>query len=708
MTDKIQTTHLERRAAIYLRQSTLKQVHEHRESTARQYALRQRATELGWSPERIDVIDQDLGQSGSSASWRSGFQRLAEDVAHGRVGAIFALEVSRLARSSADWHRLLDLCGLADVLIADEQAVYTPRDYNDRLLLGLKGTMSEAEQYWMRLRLQGGKLSKARRGELFLMPPTGFQWDEATCRFRLDPDEQVQRTVRLVFERFRFDGSGCAVMRYFARNGLNMPVRDHVTHELRWVPPRHSLILAMLRNPTYAGAYVFGRREERMALVDGQLRRRRVVKIPQEAWKVCLRDHHPAYIGWEEFMANLKKLHANRTNHRSPEQRGAARNGHALLQGLALCGRCGHRMSTTYQGKLARPHYECRSSTTHLGTQNVCWTVAATAIDDAVAKLFLATVQPPELELGLAVLRETERQAGEIDRAWKLRLDRAHYDARLSERRYKAVDPDNRVVARTLEREWNDKLRELEEIEREREVVRRREKVILSDDDRTRILALAKDLPRVWNADTTTPAERKNLLRMLVREVTLTPLDVPARTTRAQVLWQTDAVTEIIVPRRSRFDACATPGDALEAIRTLFTERKGDQAIATELNRRGLRTGVNRPWNEKAIKWVRSRLLHLRRLPVPPQSGPQPDRRKDGLYSLRGVASRLGVTDDIVRYWIEKGWLEGAEGGGPGRAWWFKLDREAVKRLEAAKVRGYGPRNRQHSQTRVRQGVHHA
>jgi len=265
MTDKIRTTHLERRAAIYLRQSTLKQVHEHRESTARQYALRQRATELGWPAERIDVIDEDLGQSGSSASWRSGFQRLAEDVAHGRVGAIFALEVSRFARSSADWHRLLDLCGLADVLIADEQAVYTPRDYNDWLLLGLKGTMSEAEQYWMRLRLQGGKLSKARRGELFLMPPTGFQWDEAASRFRLDPDEQVQRTVRLVFERFRLDGSGCAVMRYFARNGLKLPVRDHVTQELRWVPPRHSLILAILHNPTYAGAYVFGRREERMS-----------------------------------------------------------------------------------------------------------------------------------------------------------------------------------------------------------------------------------------------------------------------------------------------------------------------------------------------------------------------------------------------------------------------------------------------------------
>lgn len=227
MTDKIQTTHLERRATVYLRPSTLKQVHEHRESTARQYALQQRAIDLGWSADRVVVVDDDLGQSGSSTQGRTGFQRLAEEVAHGRVGAIFALEVSRLSRSSADWHRLLDLCGLADVVIADEQAVYTPRDYNDRLLLGLKVTMSEAEQYWMRLRLQGGKLSKARRGELFFTPPTGYEWDEASRRFRLDPDEQVQRAVRLVFERFRLDGSAYAVMRYFARQGLKMAARSH-------------------------------------------------------------------------------------------------------------------------------------------------------------------------------------------------------------------------------------------------------------------------------------------------------------------------------------------------------------------------------------------------------------------------------------------------------------------------------------------------
>lgn len=477
MSDKIQPSHLERRAVVYLRQSTLRQLHEHPESTARQYALQQRAIELGWPADRIDVIDEDLGQSGVSAAWRPGFKRVAEDVAHGRIGAIFALEVSRLARCSADWHRLLDLCGLADVVLADEQAVYTPRDYNDRLLLGLKGTMSEAEQAWMRLRLQGGKLNKARRGELFYHAPTGYAWDEQACRFRLDPDEHVQSAVRLLFERFRLDGSACAVMRYFDRHGLKMPVRDLATRELRWVDPRHSLILKVLHNPAYVGAYVFGRHEERMALVNGQLRRRRVTRLSQDAWKVCLHDHHPAYISWEEFMANQRRLQDNRTNLRFPDQRGASREGHALLQGIVLCGKCGHRMTVRYQGALRRAQYECRTPARHTGQSAMCWSVSAQTIDDAVAKLFLEVVQPTDLELGLAVVREAERQTEEVDRQWRLRLDRARYEARLAERRYKAVDPDNRVVARTLEHEWNDKLREIETLEHDHQHIRQREKI---------------------------------------------------------------------------------------------------------------------------------------------------------------------------------------------------------------------------------------
>ncbi|HZI03735.1 MAG TPA: recombinase family protein, partial [Archangium sp.] len=687
MNDKVRATHLERRAVVYLRQSTLRQVHEHRESTARQYALRQRALELGWPPERIDIIDEDMGQSGASADWRAGFQRMAEDVAHGRVGAIFSLEVSRLARSSADWHRLLDLCGLADVLLADEQAVYTPRDYNDRLLLGLKGTMSEAELYWMRLRLQGGRLSKARRGALHLTPPVGYEWEEATSRFRFDSDEGVQRAVRLVFERFRLEGSAYAVLRYFMKNGLKLPMREPGTHHLHQVPPRYTLLLSMLHNPTYAGAYVFGRNERHMALVDGQVRRQRGTRLPQEAWKVCLKNHHPAYISWEEYMANQKKLATNHPSYQQPDQRGAAREGSALLQGLVLCGRCGHRMQTSYR-EPARPYYECR----RLTDKGICWSVSAKGVDEAVARLFLETVQPPEIELGLAVTREVERQAQEVERQWKLRLERARYEAQLAERRYKAVDPDNRVVARTLEREWNEKLGELEALEREHQQVLRREKVELTNQDRARLLALAKDLSYVWHARSTTNAERKNLLRILVREVVLSPVDVPERAIHIQLLWQTGTCSELSIARRPSSERATSP-EVIKLIGTLAKERS-DREVAAELNRRGLLSGVKRAWDKEAVRWVRKR-YGIRRQSAGRRGRPrQPERRADGLYSMHGVASLLGVTEPVVRSWVEKGWLRSVEGGGSGSPRWFRLDRSTLKRLRATSSRGDEPSGR--------------
>jgi DNA invertase Pin-like site-specific DNA recombinase len=685
MNDKIQRTHLERRAVVYLRQSTLKQVHEHRESTSRQYALHDHAIELGWPHEQIDVIDDDLGQSGASTGWRTGFQRMAEGVAHGRVGALFALEVSRLTRSSADWHRLLELCGLADVVIVDEQAVYLPRDYNDRLLLGMKGQFAEAEQYWMRLRLEGGRLSKARRGELYFHPPAGYDWDAARSRFRFDADERVQRAVRLVFERFRLDGSAYAVVRYFVRHALKMPARMVPAREAQWVPPRESLVLRMLHNPMYAGAYVFGRHEERMGLVEGELRRRHKRTMAPEAWKSCLRDHHPAYISWEEFMANQRKIEDNRTHHPSADKRGAAREGRALLQGLALCGRCGRRMSTRYRGGDRHGQYQCRPPNTG---GDVCFSVTAGAIDEAVAKLLLEVVQPPEIELGLAVVREVERQAGEVERQWKLRLDRARYDAQLAERRYKAVDPDNRVVARNLEGEWEEKLRAIEEIEREYQDVRRREKVELGDKDRARILSLSKDLSSVWHAPTTTEAERKNLLRMVVSDATLSPVEVPARLTRIQVRWGTGAVSDFTVPRRSPGEGRLPSPEVMPLLRALFAGGTKDAEIAVELNRRDLRTGAGKHWDEPAVQRVRyhhglHRVSAKARRPL--------DQRADGLYSIHGVAARLQVKPGRVRYWVSSGLLQAVEGGGTGHVKWFTLDEDTVTRLEEAKTRHRGP-----------------
>lgn len=687
MNDKIQATHLQRRAVIYLRQSTLKQVHEHRESTARQYALRQRAVELGWAAEQIDIIDEDLGRSGASAIGRTGFQRLAEQVANGRVGAIFALEVSRLARSSADWHRLLELSALADVLIADEQAVYTPRDYNDRLLLGLKGTMSEAEQYWMRLRLQGGKLSKARRGELRLPAPIGYLWDEATGRFRLDPDEQVQRTVHMVFERFRFESSAYAVLRYLGRHGLKLPVREPGTHELRWRVPKYSQVLHLLHNPVYAGAYVFGLHEVRMALVEGRLQREHSTKMPQQAWKVCLKDHHPAYISWEEYMANQKKLAANQANHSLPDRRGAAREGPALLQGLTLCGRCGRRMVTLYRGSRKRAYYQCHQPPEAGHETGLCWSVSAASIDEAVAHLFLETIQPPELELSLAVAREADRQASEVAQQWKLRLERARYEAQLAERRYKNVDPDMRVVARTLEREWNEKLSDLARLESEYQETLRQKKAQLTDRDRARLLALARDLPSVWRAPSTTHAERKNLLRILVREVVLSPVEIPERMTRVQVVWETGVTSDFTVPRFPPY--VRTPSaDTVALVKRLMKQGWSDREIVKELNRREVPAVTQRTWTLYALQWLRKRHGFVRWHQGEQPLRRLPERRADGLYSVRGVAAVLGVTKGVVRFWIEKGKLQGVDGGGYGHPWWFKLDRATIKRLKSKRLKG--------------------
>lgn len=682
MNAKIQRTHLERRAMVYLRQSTMKQVYEHRESTARQYGLRERALALGWSGVQIDVIDDDLGQSGSSTDGRGGFKRLAEDVAHGRVGAIFSLEVSRLARCSADWHQLLDLCGLADVVIADEQAIYTPRDYNDRLLLGLKGTMSEAELYWMRLRLHGGQISKARRGEYSFLPPAGYEWDAATSCFRLSPDEDVQRAVLLVFERFRIDGSAYGVARYLGRHGLNVPVRSPAERDLRWARINTSRVLNMLHNPIYAGAYAYGRNENRIGLVDGQ-KRRFSRELPQDEWKVCLQARHPGYISWDEYMANKEKLDQNRTRPKT-HRRGAAREGSALLQGLALCGRCGHRMHVDYCGATRRAVYQCPKKITEVVA---CYCLPAKAVDDAVARLFLDMVKPPEITLALAVVREVERQASDVDRQWALRLERASYEARLAERRYKAIDPDNRVVARTLEREWNEKLEAIEKVELDREAVRRREGLDLSDTDRARILDLARDLSVVWEAPTTTHAERKNLLRMLVREVTLSPIDIPAHSTRVRVLWQTGAVSDLTVSRTNRFTVAATPDSVLSLVRE-WVER-GDPAIAEELNRRGLSTTTGSAWSVAAVR--RLRYAYGFHSAQPTTTGSHrtrrsPLRREDGAYSVNGVAQLLDVKPATVRLWVLQGILQPIARSGPGRPWWMPLDDATIERLRRVKA----------------------
>ena len=678
---KIRPKHLRRRAIVYLRQSTLRQVVEHAESTARQYALAARAEALGWAKEAVEVIDEDLGQSGATTEARGGFRRLADQVGKGQIGALFALEVSRFARCSADWYQLLDLCGWGDVLIIDEQGIFDPKDPNDRLLLGLKGQMSEAEKHWLKLRMHGAKLSRARRGELPLIPPIGYVWDHAAGCLVLDPDEQVVAALRLVFERFRTEGSAHGVRAWFIRQGLRLPVRHRGVDAVQWVDPRPRTMLDILHSPIYAGAYVYGRRESRTSLVDG-VRRTSIVALPREEWRVFLPGEHPAYLSWEEYLDNQDKLTANRTTSATPAGHRAALDGAALLQGLVLCGKCGGRMHVHYAGEKRRVYYRCDSPVRSGASTNVCWTVAGAVIDARVTAAFLEAAQPPELELALAVSREAERQAGVIDEQWRLRIERARYEARHAERRYMAVDPDNRVVARTLEAQWEEKLRELEEAEREHERARQRKKVVVSEEDRQRILGLARDLPRVWESATTTNQQRKNLLRILICEVTLTPIDVPRRGTRVQVLWESDAVTEFRLGRARHVSGTQAHMETEERIRDLVLQGRYDEQIAEQLNREERVTGKQRLWDQAAVARVRRR-LKVQRPGARPANEPVPNQRADGLYSTRGVAERFGVHTWTVARWAQDGIVEVADGGGHGRPAWFKLDESTVARVEA-------------------------
>lgn len=680
---KIRAEHLGRRAVVYIRQSTLMQVHEHRQSTERQYKLGTLAEQMGWHSSQVEIIDEDLAHSGESAASRSGFQRLAAEVSLGKVGAIFSLEVSRLARSSADWHRLLDLCGLSDTLIVDDDGAYDPNDFNDRLVLGMKGTMSDAERHVMRLRLQGGKLHKARKGELVFNPPTGYVFDEGGALV-LDPDEQVQRSIRLLFERFRVSGSSTSVVRYFSEQGLRFPAR--VAHkdgpaELRWGPLNRTRALNILRSPFYAGVYAYGRRKERRQLVDGVIRKGRQTVVPREQWHVLHRDAHPGYITWEEYTENLKKLDENAVRTRALHRKGAPREGEALLQGLVLCGRCGRRMHTMYPRTWA-PAYECPRGMT---AEPRCWATRARPIDEQVAALVLEAVAPSEIDLSLAVLKEVERQGTEVDQQWKLRLERARYEAGRAERHYKAVEPENRLVARTLETQWNQKLEELARVEREYEDARHDRKLVLSADDRKAVMTLAKDLPKVWRAPTTTPADRKQLLRLLIEDVVLTPVDVPTRSTKVTILWKTGATTEALVPRPDSIEAATTPAATVVAIRELAAQRMTDEEVASALNLRGLKPA-------RACRFTKAGVATIRAnhdIPAGQKTGrgkPTPEQDALGRYSIRGLVARYGVSEGTVCYWVQKGILHAQEGA-KGLPRWFVLDGETEAKISAQMCR---------------------
>jgi len=688
MKGQIEASQLTRRAFVYVRQSTMAQVLHHQESTMMQYDLRQRALALGWAPEAIEVIDEDQARSATTTDGRSGFSYVARAVAHGEAGAVFAVDVSRMARASEDFRRLLGLCGVAGVAVIDEQRIYDPADHDDKLLLELKGAMSEAEIHWLRLRLEGARQHKARRGALKLPAPTGYLWGERG--FELDPDEAVQRAMRVIFQRYDIEPSGWAVVRWARQTGFTVPTRRSATDGdagVEWKALGVSRLHEILKNPVYAGVYTYGRRRQQQVLVDGQIRRVRPDMRDPDRWMVKIDHAHPGYITWERYVQNQDKLRQNmaRTGNLS---RGAPREGPALLSGLLICGRCGQRMGPGYaRGARARFWtYICHGDRDK--GQKGCWTVAGARLDAAVEQLFLDTMVPSELELALAVDHEVAGRAEELAQQWRARREQAAYEARRAEKRYKAVDPDNRVVARTLEREWESKLRELEEVERQYTEARRTKRVELSPDDRTRVRELARDLPAVWRSPVTPPADRKAMMRLVIEAISLSPIEVPRRATRIKVAWQSGTVTEIEVPRPHRRDLFRTPPPAVERMRALAAAGRHDEEIAEILNADGMRTGRGLAWNTWAVRWTRKKERICRVAPDRPRRELLPDQFPDGRYSVAGAAKRFGVTMDVIRAWVRRGLVPGERNDFQAhrRVWWLEIAEDTAARLERLAV----------------------
>lgn len=671
MISKIQPRHLQKMAYVYLRQSTMAQVYHHQESTNRQYALKDKARELGWPADQVRVLDRDLGLSGTQMSNRPDFKTLVADVSLEKVGAVLALEASRLSRSCSDWHRLLEICSLTGTLIIDDDGCYDPADFNDQLLLGLKATMSQAELHFIRARLQGGKRNKAQRGELRFPLPVGYVYGDEPGSVLLDPNVEVESAVRLAFRLFRETGTAYGVVRHFLRHNLGFPRRSYGgawKGKIIWGKLRHSRVLSLLSNPSYTGAYVFGRyRGTKSISTEGQIQSK-VQRQPIDSWQVLIQDHHPGYISWEEYLENRQMIERNQTNKRIS---GAAREGRALLQGLLLCARCGRRLSPRYTGNGGiHPIYECtrRQEDTHYSSE--CVKIQADLIDPKIAQRVLEVLQPEQVTIALRAVQELERRSQAVDQQWKMRLERLEYQSQLAQRRYEEVDPSNRLVAATLERRWNEALKGLETAEEELRQHRQKQGLELTEEQKAQLLTLAKDLPRLWKAETTSVQDRKRMLRLLIKDITVEK----RRAERLAVLhirWQGGAVEDLPVelplpaPDKVRYSEAI-----VSRVRSLAEHMTDAQIIAT-FNQEGILSAKGRPFTLSMVQWIRFK-----------HGIPAPSLKRPEELTVGEVAQKFGVNPGVVYYWIERDHLP-ARRLGVGRPYWIALTTAKEAELRA-------------------------
>jgi len=645
---KVQPHHLGRGAYLYIRQSSPRQVLENVESGKRQYALRGRAVALGWRDDQIIVIDDDQGQSGASAAWREGFQRLVTEVGMGSAGIIMGLEVSRLARNNADWHRLLEICGLADTLILDEDGVYDPAHFNDRLLLGLKGTMSEAELHVLKARLRGGILNKVRRGEYRCPLPTGLVYDQAG-NVVLDPDAQIRQTIAHFFETFTRVGSACQTVKVFRKEGLTFPSRLHTSDTVVFRPLTVSTAQRMLNNPRYAGAYAYGRRRYRRA-VDGKKKIQR--KHEYGEWLACIPNAHPGYISWEQYQQNLKLLAANGRTYElarsSPPREGAA-----LLQGRAVCGRCGRHLRVRYRSARGKQEvwYDCDREHSTLGGPD-CQSIAGPPIDEAIGALVIEKMTPAAVELALEIRREIEARQEEADQLRCRAIERAQMEADLAQRRFMLVDPNNRLVADTLESEWNDKLRALAHAREEREHGRQADQLVLDDTIRQRLVVMTTDFKKLWNDPNTPNRERKRLLANIIEDATLIKLPMEG-ITRIHVRFKggkTETLTTLN-PKSSAQQVKTTPSIVELVDKLLDTHFYSE--IADILNQQGLRPGGSVRPGRSSDRFTALRVAYLvHQYSLRSRYSRLRDR---GMLTKAEAATRLGIHEATVVRWAEHG-----------------------------------------------------
>lgn len=672
---KITQLHLSKAAYVYVRQSTPSQLINNQESTKRQYELAHHAVNLGWPKSEVYLIDEDLAKSGARADLRQGFQQLLAEISLGRVGIVISLEAARLARNCSDWYKLLELCSIFGTLIADCELVYDPRLYHDRLLLGLSGIMSEAELHHIRMRMYEGQRHKAQRGELKLSLPVGLE------RLRsgeviLHPDEEIQARIKLIFDKFRELASARAVVKYLRKNQLTIPTRPRLgpqPHDVVWLQASARAIYNVLKNPAYAGAYVYGKTKLEPTRRRQGVPNSGIISLPIEKWEVCIKDFYPAYISWQQYLSNQQALNANQYGYEQGKI-GATRTGQLLLQGIALCGKCGLRMWVRYPGvkKGQYPYYICGQNARELGQAN-CQHFSAARIDAFIEQQILKALEPDKIEIALATFKEIEKEDKVIKQQWLLKIERAKYQATRAQRQYDSIEPENRLVARNLEKNWETKLRELQKIKQEYENWANQNLRTITEENQRQLLILGENLPKIWQASTTSNADRKRIVRLVIKEVIMDRSREKEKLW-IQINWQTGAVTQHWLEFPAQQYNQILGADLLrQRISELKMEGKKDSEIAKILNSEGYRASKR----AKITSWTVYNLRQKWNIQRNNQH-----QWEDGSYTLEGVAAIFKVNVKTLYNWIKKGMLD-AHQDSKYSPWKISLSEQDIARLNA-------------------------